>query len=114
MEPARTSGLLQVSQTVSHVLLLLADESHHPLAVNFYHILFDAVRKDPDSVGHGKDGYYFVENLEYSACEVAEAISQALFELKVADTAEPNAFSDEELMQTFGVGHYYFMHLTPD
>ncbi|KAJ2933382.1 hypothetical protein H1R20_g3697, partial [Candolleomyces eurysporus] len=69
---------------------------------NLFTVLFDAIRKDPDSIGHGKDGYYFVENLEYSAYEIAEAIGQALVELGVADTAEPNAFSEEELTQIFG------------
>jgi hypothetical protein len=72
-------------------------------AANLYSLLFDAARKDPDSIGHGKDGYYFVENLEYSAYEIAEAIGQALVELGVADTAEPSAFSEEELVQIFGV-----------
>jgi nucleoside-diphosphate-sugar epimerase len=65
--------------------------------VDLYLILFDIVRQNPEAIGHGPEGYYFAENSEFSAIEVAQTISEALFELGVASSKEPSACSQEEL-----------------
>ncbi|KAF8817125.1 NAD(P)-binding protein [Phlegmacium glaucopus] len=69
---------------------------------DLYIILFDAIRSSPDGAAHGPHGYYFVENCEYSAVELARAISEALVDLGVGTTREPSAFSQEESEKYFG------------
>ncbi|KAF8817124.1 NAD(P)-binding protein [Phlegmacium glaucopus] len=69
---------------------------------DLYIILFDAIRSSSDGAAHGLHGYYFVENCEYSAIELARAISEALVDLGVGTTREPSAFSQEECDKYFG------------
>lgn len=78
-------------------------DGEHLAAADLYLILFDIVRKNPDAVGHGPEGYYFVENLDYSSLEAAQAISETLFELEVASSKEPTPFTQEELEKNFQV-----------
>ncbi|KAH9930926.1 NAD(P)-binding protein [Fomitopsis serialis] len=59
--------------------------------------LFDAISKNPQSVGHGWEGYYFVENGHVSRYEIGKAIGQALVDLGLAKDAEPTSFTNEEL-----------------
>ncbi|KAF8158469.1 hypothetical protein B0H34DRAFT_846653 [Crassisporium funariophilum] len=63
---------------------------------DLYVVLFDAIRTNPSGVPHGREGYYFAENCEYSAEEVARAISEALVDLGVGTSREPSAFTEEE------------------
>jgi len=62
--------------------------------------VFDAAQSDPKGTPHG---YYFVENFDYTAAEVALLISEALVELGVATNRETSAFTDEEIEKIFGV-----------
>lgn len=66
-------------------------------------VLFDTIVSKNPNVGHGKEGYYFVENFTYSGFELATAISEALFENGVADTKEPKAFAQAEAEGIYGV-----------
>jgi hypothetical protein len=52
------------------------------------------------STGHGREGYYFAENGEYSQYEAAKAISEAMFEFKKGATLEPTTFTADELKHT--------------
>ncbi|KAF6756749.1 hypothetical protein DFP72DRAFT_1168893 [Ephemerocybe angulata] len=70
--------------------------------LDLYMRLFDAVRKAPGKIGHGKNGFFFVESCEYNAYEVAEAAGKALKELGVVDIAEPDNLTDEEKTKYFG------------
>ncbi|KAF9485805.1 NAD(P)-binding protein [Pholiota conissans] len=65
-------------------------------------VVFDVATSGSTAVGHGAEGYYFVENFLYSGLEVAQKISEALVELGIGSTREPSAFSQEELEKNFG------------
>ncbi|KJA17461.1 hypothetical protein HYPSUDRAFT_1017943 [Hypholoma sublateritium FD-334 SS-4] len=69
---------------------------------DLYLILFDAILRDPESAGHGTEGYYFVENFQYSALEVAQAISEGLVEQGIMTTPEISPFTLEEGEKYFG------------
>lgn len=73
------------------------------IAADLYIILFDAIRTQPDLAGHGSEGYYFAENGQYSALEVARAISENLVDLGAGESREPAAFTAEESEKFFGV-----------
>jgi hypothetical protein len=72
-------------------------------AAELYVVLLDALRKNPSSVGHGRDGFHFVESFEYSGYEVAEETGKVLAELDIAKAAEPTTYTKEECTQYFGV-----------
>ncbi|KZT66776.1 NAD(P)-binding protein [Daedalea quercina L-15889] len=67
-----------------------------------YIMLFDAIRSEPPSVGHGWEGFYFAENGHNSWLELGKAIGQALVDLGLTENAEPTSFTDEELMKYWG------------
>ncbi|KAI0920646.1 hypothetical protein AcV5_010330 [Taiwanofungus camphoratus] len=69
---------------------------------DLYVVLFDAVTKDPEGVGHGRAGFYFGENGEHTWYDIGKAIAQTLVELGVSKSAEPTAFTTEELIKYFG------------
>ena len=69
---------------------------------DLYIILFDAIVHDPESVGHGRNGYYFGANGEHSWYDICKEIGRAMESLGLADHSEPTAFSDEELVRYFG------------
>jgi hypothetical protein len=64
-----------------------------------YLVVYDSVVSNP-ATGHGREGYYFAENGEYSQYEAAKAISEAMLECGKGKTLEPTAFTAEELKQT--------------
>lgn len=74
--------------------------------IDFYIILFDAVAKNPEKIGHGRDGYYFGigkdSEAEYSMYEASAAIGKALVDLGVHQESEPTPFSEEEYVTYFG------------
>jgi hypothetical protein len=72
-------------------------------AADLYIVLFNVIRTKPDSAGHGSEGYYFAENGQYSALEVARAISENLVDLGAGKSREPAAFAAEECEKLFGV-----------
>jgi len=65
-------------------------------------VLFDTIRSKPGSAGHGSEGYYFAANGQYSALEVARAISEALVDLGAGQSREPAVFTPEEVDKFFG------------
>ncbi|KAF8956984.1 hypothetical protein BDZ97DRAFT_1670608 [Flammula alnicola] len=69
---------------------------------DLYRIIFDSIRSNPDAAGHGSEGYYFVENTVYSGLEVGRAISEALVDLGIGTSREPNALSQEECVTFYG------------
>ncbi|RPD64771.1 NAD-P-binding protein [Lentinus tigrinus ALCF2SS1-6] len=68
----------------------------------FYYLLFDAILTDPSKLGHGREGYYFVEADEQSGYDISKAIGEALVALGRADDAEPTELTPEERVQMFG------------
>lgn len=69
---------------------------------DFFIILFNSVRKSTGEVGHGREGYFFTENGEYTAHDLHRAIGDALFQLGVIKDPEPTAMTDEELIKYVG------------
>lgn len=67
-----------------------------------YIILFDKVRADPDSVPHGREGFYFGASGEHTLYDIGKTIGQALVDIGRAKSAEPTTFSKEELDKYFG------------
>ncbi|KAJ3516694.1 hypothetical protein NLJ89_g966 [Agrocybe chaxingu] len=73
---------------------------------DLYLLLFDAIQGDPQGV---PSGYYFAENGEYTAIELATAISEALVDLGVGNTREPSPFTiEEEASKVFEPVRQYF------
>lgn len=67
-----------------------------------YIALYDAITKNgADNVDHGERGYYFAENGEHSWLELSNAIGSAMVELGFSKSAEPTAFTTEELIKYF-------------
>jgi len=83
--------------------LCFAHISFYVTAADLYIVLFDAIRTRPNSAGHGPEGYYFAENGQYSAVEVARVISETLMDLGAGESREPAAFTTEESEKFFGV-----------
>ncbi|EMD33972.1 hypothetical protein CERSUDRAFT_117492 [Gelatoporia subvermispora B] len=76
---------------------------------DLYIVLFDGITKNPDAIGHGREGYYFGENGEHTWMDIGKAIGRALVELGVSESDEPTAFSREELIKYFtseAMGNY--------
>ncbi|KAF7790005.1 hypothetical protein EIP86_000953 [Pleurotus ostreatoroseus] len=69
---------------------------------DLYIVLYDAITKNPNTVGHGKNGYYFAENGEYTWYDVSKAIGKAMVELHLSKSDEPTTFTTEELIKYWG------------
>jgi hypothetical protein len=64
-----------------------------------YIILYDAIVSDP-STAHGREGFYFGENGEYTLYEACKAISEAMLARGKGQTLEPTPFTEEEYKKT--------------
>jgi len=64
---------------------------------DLYIVLYDAIREG--KAGHGREGFYFGENGHYLFKDVSAKIGEALYDLGVSETPEPNAFTEEEYKQ---------------
>jgi len=76
-----------------------ADVEIHDLA-NLYSIVFRAAIAG--TAPHGREGLYFGENGEYRMVDAARACTRALHALGISKTAEPTAFTKEEVDKSFG------------
>ena len=70
-----------------------------------FNILFSALlpsvlggTEPPSNIGHGREGYYFGENGEYTWYAMAKAIAVSLSARGIGKD-EPDAFNDEETEQ---------------
>jgi hypothetical protein len=61
---------------------------------DLYIVLYDAILEGKG--GHGREGLYFGENGHHLLRDVSVKIGEALHELGVSETAEPNAFTEED------------------
>lgn len=64
---------------------------------DLYLVLWDAIRRTPNEISHGREGFYFGENGENSLYEIGKAIGQALTALGKSNNQEPAAFTAEEI-----------------
>lgn len=69
---------------------------------DLYRVVFDSALKDLNTP-HGRQGYYFAENGEYSQVELAREIGRVMHELGMAKSQAPTKLSDEENMKYLGV-----------
>lgn len=76
--------------------------------VDFYIILFDAIRSNPDSVAHGREGYYFGENGEFTHLQVVNAIAKVLYAKGLTNTVTPTPFTEEEFQKLPLVSNFIF------
>jgi hypothetical protein len=60
-----------------------------------YIVLYDSILSDPDTA-HGREGFYFGENGEYTLYEASKAISETLLARGMGKTLEPTEFTEEE------------------
>lgn len=67
-------------------------------------VLFDKIVSGSDEAGHGREGFYFGENGEYTWLELAQAVGEALFEKGFTKTPEASTFTTEDLVKYFGSG----------
>ncbi|KZP08848.1 NAD(P)-binding protein [Athelia psychrophila] len=63
--------------------------------VDFYIILLDAVLSNP-ATSHGREGFYFTDNGEFTHREVVDAVSSALAARGVVKLAEPTPFAEDD------------------
>ncbi|OJT06574.1 hypothetical protein TRAPUB_2569 [Trametes pubescens] len=87
---------------------LWPDVHIHDVA-DLYITLFDSIVSNPDTTGHGWEGFYFGENGEHSWYQISRAIGDALVALGISKDPEPTSFTTEELIKYFGsewMGNY--------
>lgn len=88
--------------------LLIWPSVHIDDAANLYLILFDAVLANPEKVGHGREGYFFVENGEHTWYDLSKAIGGPFVKAGLSKDSEPTTLTDEELIKYTGsveIGH---------
>ncbi|EIW57265.1 NAD-P-binding protein [Trametes versicolor FP-101664 SS1] len=71
-------------------------------AADLYIRLFDALLNNPESVSHGRDGYFFVENGELSMSAVLTAVADALSALGRIPSRSLVACSEQEMGAYYG------------
>jgi len=75
-------------------------------------VLYDAIVNDRegDKVGHGREGFYFGENGEFTWLQLSKAIGEALHSLRMLKTKDITPFSKEDMVKYFGseeVANYF-------
>ena len=80
--------------------------------VELYSILFDLIRKNPDAVAHGREGFYFASGGEHNMYDIGKAIAGKLVAIGKGTNPEPSTFTDEEIKLYFGVSRtsYSLIH----
>lgn len=73
---------------------------------DLYIVLFDAIRTNPDVVGHGREGYYFGLNGEHTLYDVGKELGRALVEFGKNKSDEPSTFTPEEINKYFNGSNY--------
>lgn len=68
----------------------------HQIVADFFIILFDAITSNPHGTAHGREGYYFGENGEYTQLQVATAVSEALVVKGLTKSVTPTPFTEDE------------------
>jgi len=69
---------------------------------DLYIILFNAIINNPETVGHGREGFFFGENGEHQWYDISKEISKVLVELGRGKSDEPTSLSPEEVIEYFG------------
>ncbi|KAI0789838.1 NAD(P)-binding protein [Abortiporus biennis] len=67
-----------------------------------YMVLFNAILANRDDMGHGRNGYYIVENGEFTSYELAKALGEVLHQQGKIKSSEPTTYSEDELIKYYG------------
>ena len=70
---------------------------------DLYMLFTQRLVDSPETVSHGREGYYFAENGEHTHADLAMHLGRTLFELGAVDTAEPLRFITPEQVQAGGM-----------
>jgi len=73
---------------------------------DLYIVLFNAIRKNPEAVGHGREGFYFGENGEHTLYDVGKELGRALVACGKSSSDEPTTFTPEEIDKYFQGSNY--------
>ncbi|KAL1748421.1 hypothetical protein HDZ31DRAFT_79764 [Schizophyllum fasciatum] len=74
---------------------------------DLYNLVFEKATRDPESLGHGRSGYYFGASDEHSWYEISKSIGEALVKLGRASDPEPTTFTKEEIDKYFAGSEYW-------
>ena len=68
----------------------------HNAVASLYMLLMQKLVDAPETVAHGREGWYFVENGEHLHLDLVNRVGQELFALGVLESSEPVSFLTEE------------------
>jgi len=78
----------------------LADSSSNS-AADLYIDIYNAIKANPDKVGHGRKGYYFGLNGEHTLYDVGKELGRAMVAVGKSSSEEPTTFTNEEMNKYF-------------
>jgi hypothetical protein len=73
------------------------------LVADLYVDLYNAIKVNPETVGHGRDGFYFGLNGEHTLYDVSKELGLALVALGKSQSEEPTTFTKAEIDKYFNV-----------
>ena len=71
------------------------------LVADLYIVLFDKARADPESVPHGREGFFFGASGEHDLYDVSKAVAEALYAVGKGKSPDPTTFTQDELNKYF-------------
>jgi len=101
-------GFVSNSSRTSHFpsSILPCTDYHRCSVADIFYRLFDAVSKDAEGTAHGRDGYYFANEGDFTMYEYIAAIGEVLKELGKTTDAIPKPFTEGESREHFTVSHF--------
>lgn len=76
-------------------------DSFSNLVADLYIDLYNAIKTNPDKVGHGRKGYYFGLNGEHTLYDVSKELGRAMVAVGKSSSEEPTTFTKEEINKYF-------------
>ncbi|KAF9453418.1 NAD(P)-binding protein [Macrolepiota fuliginosa MF-IS2] len=74
---------------------------------DLYIDLYNAIKANPDAVGHGRDGFYFGLNGEHVLYDVSKELGRVLVAFGKSSEEEPTTFTKEEIDKYFNGLDYF-------
>src|SRR5258707_3087395 len=71
--------------------------SYRASVPDLYIVVFNAVLYNPQSIKHGREGYFFGENGEHLLLDVYKTTAEVLYDLGKGQSPEPTKFTIEEV-----------------
>lgn len=73
---------------------------------DLYIDIYNAIKANPDKVGHGRKGYYFGLNGEHTLYDVGKELGRTLVTIGKSSSEEPTTFTKEEIDKYFRGSNY--------